>query len=75
MSRPILATFYHKNEQKNARRYARIDTALPKAVYRLILEGEPGDVIEFSHAEWGFQIGTAKIKVGGNIILNWTEEK
>ena len=69
--RTILATLYRKNKPEARRQYARISTAFPRAVQLLMLEGEPGDVIEFAHADFGFQIGTVKIHVGGKITVNW----
>lgn len=75
MSRHIVATLHHKGKPVWNRRYARIDTAFPRAVELLIIDGEPGDVIEFSHSEYGFQIGTVKIKAGGKITINITPKE
>jgi len=73
-SRPILATVFRKKIPHAVRRYARIDTAYPRALQILIQQGEPGDVVEFSHSEWGFQIGWIKIHVGGKISGEWVKE-
>ena len=54
------------------RYYARLDTAIPRAVQLLILEGQPKDVIELAHSEHGFQIGTIKIHVGGRIDVQFS---
>jgi len=71
-SRPILATIFHMGKDIHKRHYARVDTAFPRAVQILMQDGEPGDVVEFAHSEYGFQIGTVKIHVGGKINVKWT---
>lgn len=68
-TRPILATYYRRHQPITTSRYARITTAFPKALTRLLLDGEPGDVVEFAHAEYGFQIGTVKIHTHGRLTI------
>ena len=71
---PIVATFYRKNKELSSRRFSRIGTAFPRAVQVLMLDGQPGDVVEFSSREWGFQIGTVKIHAGGRMSITWSIE-
>ena len=52
------------------RRYARLDTAIRRQTELAYLEGQPGDVVEFAHAETGLQIGTIKVQVR-RLITNW----
>lgn len=75
MNRPYVVTLHRKRKQVgNPRRYARLDTAFPRSVQRLILDGEPGDLYEVAHAEFGFQIGTVKVNAKGKVALNFTLE-
>lgn len=68
--RPILAILHRKVSYGTmviwTRHYARLDRAIPRAVQLAMLDGQPGDVIEFAHAEFGFQIATLKLSVGKN---------
>lgn len=61
---PIIATLHRKRKVVKSRRYARIDTAIKRQSQLAVIEGEPKDVIEFSHAHTGLQIGTIKVGVG-----------
>lgn len=70
--RPILATLYRKHQPVWVRRYSRITTALPRAVQLALLEGQPGDVVEFAHSDFGFQIATVKLSVNGHIRIEVT---
>ena len=73
-SRPIIATFYHRKRAARPRHFARVDTAVPRCMLRLLQHGEPGDVIELAHAEFGFQIGTLKIQAGGAFTIQLAQE-
>jgi len=75
--RNILATFHTRNAAKTLvlnpnlrpRRYVRVQTAIPRAVEILLWLGSPGDVVELSHAEFGFTIATIKVHVGGKVTI------
>lgn len=69
--RPILATLTRKHQTVWVRRYARIDSAIPRAVQLAILEGQPGDVVEFARAVTSLQIGTVRLSVGGKLTASW----
>jgi hypothetical protein len=60
------------NQLLPARRFARLTTAVPRIVQLLLDFGQPGDVAEVAHAEFGFQIATIKVHVGGRIDIKWT---
>lgn len=72
MRRPIVATFLHRGgAPMGTRTYARLDTAIPRATQILLQEGKPRDVVEFSHADTGLQIGTIKVHTGGKMTTSW----
>ena len=68
--RNIIASRTRGNLLLSVRRYVRLDTAIRRQTELAYLEGQPGDVIEFAHAETGMQIGTIKVQVR-RIITNW----
>lgn len=72
--RIILATMHHKNKVVRSRGFARVDTAVPKVMKWLLLSGEPGDLVELSHREFGYQIGVIKISTK-KISIKWTLER
>lgn len=79
MARPLLLTFFRKNVDMASlgmapRRLARINTALPRAIQLLVMNGQPGDVAEIAHAEFGFQIATIRIHVGGRFTIQLMEQ-
>lgn len=53
------------------RHYARIDSAMKRVMELFVIEGEPGDVVEFSHKVTGMQIGTMKMHVMGTVTATW----
>jgi len=69
--RNLVATLLRGNKPVWSRRYARLDTAIPRCTQLALLEGHPRDVIELSHAETGMQIGTVKLGVGNRIVSTW----
>lgn len=79
--RPILAELRRDGYSEFStlvwkRHYSTISRAIPRAI-ELALTGNtmPGDVVEFSHAEFGFQIATLKLRVGGiDIVIAEDEE-
>lgn len=75
-TRPYVLSFLRGKDKypfKPMRHYARLTTAIPRAVGLLLQEGEPGDVLELAHAEHGFQIATITIHVGGVIRIRIDE--
>lgn len=81
--RPILAQLYSSTSAQRAewsRRYARIETAIPRAVQLLMLYGKHGSVIELSHADYGFGIGSVRLVMrrtpaglprGWQVVADW----
>jgi hypothetical protein len=63
-----------KTPFKPMRHYARLNTAIPRAVMILLDEGKPGDVLELAHSEHGFQIATITIHVGGLFKIKLSED-
>ena len=51
------------------RRYTRISNSVPRAVYLLMMKGQPGDVVEIASADFGFQAMTVKLHVGGGLTI------
>ena len=68
--RNIIASRVRGNLLLSVHRYVRLDTAIRRQTELAYLEGQPGDAIEFAHAETGMQIGTIKVQVR-RIITNW----
>lgn len=56
------------------RHYARIETAVHRCTTFLILEGEIGDVIEFTLKKNGYQVGTVRLKATGKIEVLWNDD-
>lgn len=71
MRRPIIATFLRRGIPHGTRTYARIDNAIPRATQILMQHGRPRDVVEFSHADTGLQIGTVRVHAGGKLTATW----
>jgi hypothetical protein len=67
--RPILAQLHRGKELVWSRYYVKISTAIPRAVGLAILEGQPGDVVEFSNSNFGFLIATCKLSVTGKLSI------
>ena len=72
--RPVVATLLRQNRPVRTRHYLRLYTALRRQTEIAFLEGEPRDVIEFSHAVTGAQIGTMRVGVG-SLKTNWIWEE
>ena len=68
--RNILASRVRGGALLDIRRYVRLDTAIRRQTELAYLEGQPGDVIEFAHAETGMQIGTIRVQVR-RLVTNW----
>jgi len=69
-----LRQVHDENQVLSTRRFARLDTCIPRAVQLLLLEGHPRDVIEIAHADHGFQIATVKIHAGGKFTIEVSKE-
>lgn len=69
--RPIVAALHrrtsHGTELVWTRYYIRLTLAIPRAVQLALETGRPGDVVEFAHANLGFQIATVKVSVGASL--------
>jgi hypothetical protein len=55
------------------RKYARIDTAIPRMSLYLALEGEVGDVVEFHLTTNGMQVGTMRLRATGVLETIWNK--
>lgn len=54
------------------RRYARLDTAIPRATALAVLGSlEPGQKVVFYHAATGLEIGHVKVHANGHIVSKW----
>lgn len=69
--RNIVATIHRVGVPTTVRRYVRLNTAIPTMTASLLQVGQPRDVVEFSHATTGLQIGTIKVKAGGRMETTW----
>lgn len=77
-TRPYVTSFTRKVDNRyevlNMRHYARLNTAIPKSIARLLDYGQPGDKVEIAHAEHGFQIAVISAHVGGVIRIRIDSE-
>ena len=73
MERPLLAQLHRGDKTLWKRYYRNFPNAARRATEVALLSGQPGDVVEFSNAETGFQIGTMILHVGGRLELQWSE--
>lgn len=71
MRRPIVATFLREGKPLMTRRYIKIDNAIPRSTQILMWSGQPRDVVEFSHADTGLQIGTITVHAGGRLTTDY----
>lgn len=71
MRRPIIATFIREGRALMTRRYVKIDNAVPRTTQVLMWSGQPRDVVEFSHADTGLQLGTIKVHAGGKLTTDY----
>lgn len=72
--RNIIGTWHRNKQVLTTRRYVRLDTAIRRLSQLAVLEGEPKDVIELSHAITGMQLGTMRVGVG-QLTTNWIWDK
>ena len=70
-NRPFALSFDRKG--KNfigiTRHYTKINNAVTRAVSLLLEYGRPGDVAEIFSRNFGYQIATVKIHVGGRFTI------
>lgn len=71
-TRPYLAQLHRGDKTLWKRSYQSFTNAARRATELALLQGEPGDVMEFSNNDTGFQIGTMKLHVGGSLTLEWS---
>jgi hypothetical protein len=71
MQRDIVATFIRRGVPQGTRRYIKIDNAIPRATQLLMQHGRPRDVVEFSHAVTGLQLGTIRVHAGGKLTTDY----
>lgn len=67
-TRPYVMSFLRGKDKtpfKPMRYYARLNTAIPRAIGLLLDEGQPGDVIELASNDFGFQVATVTVHAGG----------
>lgn len=71
--RSIRATLHVKNNPgPTTRTYARLATAIPRAVQVLLLMGKPNDSVVLTHQDFNFPIATIT-KIGTcSIHVEWT---
>lgn len=66
----VFVVEHHPHDQTQPvtkRRYAYLDTALPKCFQRAMTRGKVYDVFEIYHIHTGRQVATLKIKLNGQI--------
>lgn len=73
MAKRLLVAQFHRNNQPIlAKRYFnRVDTAIPRCVQLVLLDGEPGDTIQISSSEFGYWIADIRVRAGGKIDIKW----
>ncbi len=71
MRRLIVATFLREGMPLMTRRYIKIDNAIPRSTQILMWSGQPRDVVVFSHADTGLQIGTIKVHAEGKLTTDY----
>jgi hypothetical protein len=57
------------------RHYARIETAVQRCTAFLMLDGEVGDIIEFTLKINGYQVGTIRLKATGKMEVVWNRKE
>lgn len=78
MARQISATLFRSTGPRKprepvwTRKYAWMDTAMPRAVQIPLREGEVGDLIEFSGEQAGFQLGTIELGEKCTLKVEWS---
>ena len=71
--RPYLAILHRTEPGRKSttilwtRYFKRLDTGIPRAVQLAMLEGQPGDIVEFASANHGYQIATIKLTVNAKL--------
>lgn len=75
MERNILATLTRGSNStvKWTRRYASLSNAVRRATELSLFDGEPLDVIQFSSAKTGMELGTVKLHVDSVMTITWSD--
>lgn len=66
----IAANIHIRGKVTKVRRYSKVVKAFPKAVEILLMDGNPGDTVELTNHDFGFEIGCVKVHVGGRISVD-----
>jgi len=69
--RNIIVELHRKKKVLWRQCYKSVDNAIPKATYHLMHTGNPGDIMEVSHAISGKWLGEVKIHAGGKITSKY----
>lgn len=64
----LIAEFHRGRQLIRRLRYAKIDRALPRLTYWMMLDGKVGDVIEVHHAISKRQLGTIRMNAKGQLV-------
>ncbi len=81
MAKFNIEAILHRRKKNNetyvvwTRLYARIETAVRRCTEIMVLEGEVGDVIEFTLRLNGWQIGTIRMRANGKMQVDWIQRK
>lgn len=77
-TRPIIASFlrgHSLHPDLPPRRYARLDTSIPRVTQILLMSGEPGDLCELSYELSGLSLGVVIVHALGKIDMTWTTKE
>lgn len=58
-----------KSHVLSARRFVRLETAVPRMIQLLMLNAEPGDVVEIASSDFGFVVMNITAHVGGSFTI------
>jgi hypothetical protein len=74
--RPFIAQLHRKHKRSTlilwTRHYSSMESAIKRAVGLAITEGFPGDVVEFSHSDLGYQVATVTLATRGKLTIDWS---
>lgn len=57
------------------RHYATIDTAITRCTTWMLINGEVGDIIEFTLKINGMQVGTIRMRADGKVVTEWNSDE
>lgn len=72
-TRDIVVHWWRNNKRVAERRFVRLETAIRRMSQLAYVEGQPGDVIEYTHRTTGAWIGGTKVRVG-SFTTNWATD-